>query len=162
MARSGPRGQETMKLDNQFESDMFWLEQLPLNLRPNERQIEELEKLRRHYRLPNNVFLMILSSSPAITLRVQENVYANAKQRMPNASEKQLLEAVFKSRVFPQNPEGLRMTDEEIQRQMQHIDCLEDLIKRITEIETQELRFQRDLFGIGRRVAKRIDGILQS
>ena len=162
MARSGPRGQETMELNNRFESDMFWLEQLPRNLRPDERQIEELEKLRRRYRLPNDMFLMILCSSPAITRRVQENVYANAKQRMPNASEKELLEAVFKSRVFPQNPTGLRITDEEVKREMQHIDCLEDLIKRITEIETQEQRFQRDLFGIGRRFAKRIDGILQS
>ena len=54
------------------------------------------------------------------------------------------------------------MTDEEIQREMQHIDCLEDLIKCITEIETQEPRFKRDILGIGRRIAKRIDGILQS
>jgi len=151
-----------VKLDNPLESEVFWSEQLPRNLRPNERQIEELEKLRRRYRLPNDMFLMILGSSTAITRRVQENVYANAKQRMPKASEKELLEAVFKSRVFPQNPAGLRMTEEGIQREMQHIDCLEDLIKRITEIETQEPRFQRDIFGIGKRIAKRIDGILQS
>lgn len=151
-----------MKLDNQFRPDIFWLEQLPRNLRPNERQIEELEKLRRRYLLPNNTFVMILGSSPAITRRVQENVYANAKQRMPQASEKELLEAVFKSRVFPQNPAGLRMTDEEIQGEMQNIDCLEDLIKRITEIETQEPRFQRDILRIGKRIAKRIDSILQS
>lgn len=151
-----------MKLDNQFESDMFWLEQLPRNLMPDERQIEELEKLRRRYRLPNDMFLTILCGSPVITRRVQENVYATAKRRMPNASEKELLEAVFKSRVFPQNPAGLRISDDEIQREMQYINCLEDLITHVTEIETQELRFQRDLFGIGRRVAKRIDIILQS
>lgn len=151
-----------MKLDNQFESDMFWLEQLPRNLMPDERQIEELEKLRRRYRLPNDMFLTILCGSPVITRRVQENVYATAKRRMPNASEKELLEAVFKIRVFPQNPAGLRISDDEIQREMQYINCLEDLITHVTEIETQELRFQRDLFGIGRRVAKRIDIILQS
>jgi len=151
-----------MKLDNQFEADIFWLERLPRNLRPDEKQIEELENLRRRYRLTNDVFLMTLLSSPVMTRRVQENVYANVKQRMPNAPEKELLEAIFKSRVFPQNPAGLRMTDEEIQREMQHIDCLEDLIKCITEIETQEPRFKRDILGIGRRIAKRIDGILQS
>lgn len=151
-----------MKLDNPFRPNIFWLEQLPRNLRPNERQIEELEKLRRRYRLPNDTFVMILVSSPAITRRVQENVYANAKRQMPKASEKELLEAVFKSRVFPQNPTGLRMTEEEIQSEMQRIDCLEDLIKRITEIEEQEPRFQRDMFRIGKRIAKRIDGILQS
>ena len=150
-----------MKLDNQFRPDIFLLEQLPRNLRPNERQIEELEKLRRHYLLPNNTFVMILGSSPALTRRVQENVYANAKRKMPKASEKELLEAVFKSRVFPQNPEGLRMTEGEIQREMQLIDCLEDLIKRITEIEAREPRFQRDLFRIGRRIAKKVDRILQ-
>ena len=153
-----------MNVDNQFRfrADVFWLEQLPRNLRPDEDKCEELEAVRRRYHLPHDLFVGIVASSPGITRRVQENIYADRKQRMPEASEKELLQAVFKNRVFPQNPGGLRITDEQIQKEMQHIHCLQDLIRRITEIETKESRFQRDIFGIGTRVAKRIDRILQS
>ena len=138
----------------------FWLEQIPRNLRPDDSKCEQLEKVRTRYHIPNDIFVEILLSSPAITRRVQENTYAAAKENMPNASERDVLEAVFRSRIFPQNPAGLKLTEEQVRQAMQSICTLEDLIRRITEMEKGEARFIRDPLRIGRRVAKKIDRIL--
>lgn len=151
-----------MNLLRKFWPEQQWLEQIPANLRPDESKCEELEKLRRRYHLPNDIFVEILLGSTSITRRAQENAYANAKEKMPNTSEKDLLEVVFRSRVFPQNPFGLKMTDDEIKMAIQSINSLEDLIEYFTEIEKKEPKFTRDAFGLGRRIAKKIDEILKS
>lgn len=97
-----------------------------------------------------------------ITRRVQENAYVKAKEQMPNAPEKELLEAVFRSRVFPQNPCGLKMNEEEIRGKVRNITSLQDLITYFIEEDKKEQRFQRDIFGIGEKLAKEIDRILES
>jgi len=141
---------------------IWWYEQLPHNLKPDESRCEELEKLRKRYHMPNDIFLSVLLSSPMITRRVQENAYTKAKEQMPNAPEKELLEAVFRSRVFPQNPYGLKMSEEEIRGKVRNITSLQDLITYFIEEDKEEQRFQRDIFGIGKKLAKEIDRILES
>ena len=143
-----------------FDPGIWWPEQIPHNLRPDETKCEELEKVRRRYHIPNDIFLGIILSSPAIARRVQENVYADAKKQMPDASEKDLLEAVFRSRVYPENPCGMKLTEEEVEQEMQRIHSLDDLIEQVIEIEKPEPRFQKDFFGISKRIAKKIDNIL--
>ena len=143
-----------------FEGERFWLEQIPANLRPDESKCEQLEKVRTKYHIPNDIFVGILLSSSVITRRVQGNVYAAAKEDMPEASEKDVLEAVFRSRIFPQNPAGLKLTEEQIQGEMQKICTIGDLIERIIEMEKEEAQFIRDPLRIGERLAKKIDRIL--
>jgi len=51
-----------------FDPNIFWLEQLPRNLRPDENKVEELERLRTHaichiFPLPNDTFTEIILSS---------------------------------------------------------------------------------------------------
>lgn len=133
---------------------------MPNNLRPDETKCEELEKVRRRYHMSNDIFLGIVLSSPAIARRVQENVYADAKEQMPDVSEKDLLKAVFRSRVYPENPCGMKLTEEEVEQEMQRIHSLDDLIERVIEIEKTKPRFQKDFFGFGKRIAKKIDNIL--
>lgn len=58
-----------------FNPEISWLEQLPSNLRPDDDKVEKLENLRSHYFLPNDIFVGIILSSPAITRQVQKNVY---------------------------------------------------------------------------------------
>ena len=149
-----------------FDSTIWWLEQLPSNLRPDEDKVEELEKLRSHaichiLPLPNDMFAEIILSSRWATRRVQENVYMMAKEKMPDASEKELLEAVFRSRIFPQNPAGLKMAEEEIDKEMQNINSLNDLIEYFVQRDKEENRFVRDVLGIGKRIANKIDNILR-
>ena len=134
---------------------------MPANLRPDERKCEELEKLRKRYHMPNDTFVVVLLGSPVITRRVQENAYTDAREQMPNASEKELLEAVFRSRVFPQNPAGLRLTEDQIQKEVQSINSLQDLTERVIKMEKKEPRFIRDALAIGSKVATRIDEILE-
>ena len=148
-------------MSNLFNPEISWLEQLPSNLRPDNDRVGELQNLRSHYHIPNNIFIGIITSSPEITRRVQGNVYKMAKEKMPNASEKEVLEAVFRTRVFPQNPAGLKMTEEEIRKVIQSINSLNDLIEYFIQRDKEEPRFQRDLLGIGKKIANKIDNILK-
>jgi len=144
-----------------FNPEISWFKQLPSNLRPDDDKVEELEILRSHYYIPNNIFIGIITSSPEITRRVQGNVYKMAKEKMPNASENEVLEAVFRTRIFPQNPAGLKMTEEEICKEIQDINSLNDLIEYFIQRDKEEPRFQRDMFGISKKIANKIDNILK-
>jgi len=135
-------------MSNLFNPEISWLEQLPSNLRADNDRVKELENLRSHCHIPNNIFIGTITSSPEITRRVQENVYKMAKDKMPNASEKEVLEAVFRTRVFPQNPVGLKMREEEIRKGIQSINSLNDLVEYF-------------ILGIGRKIANKIDNILK-
>ena len=148
-------------MSNLFNPEISWFKQLPSNLRPDDDKVEELENLRSHYHVPNDIFIGIILSSPEITRRVQGNVYKMAKEKMPKVSEKELLEVVFKTRIFPQNPLGLKMTEEEIQKEIESINSLNDLIEYFIQRDKEEARFTRDLFGIGSKIAKKIDTILE-
>ena len=148
-------------MSNLFNPEILWFKQLPSNLRPDDDKVEELENLRSHYHVPNDIFIGIILSSPEITRRVQGNVYKMAKEKMPKASEKELLEVVIRTRIFPQNPLGLKMTEEEIQKEIESINSLNDLIEYFIQRDKEEARFTRDLFGIGSKIAKKIDTILE-
>ena len=148
-------------MSNLFNPEISWLEQLLYNLRPDNDRVKELENLRSYYHIPNNIFIGIITSSPEITRQVQENVYKRAKDKMPNASEKEALEVVFRTRVFPQNPVGLKMTEEEIRKGIQSINSLNDLVEYFIQKDKEEPRFQRDILGIGRKIVNKIDNILK-
>ena len=138
-----------------------WLGHIPSNLMPDEKQCGQLEKLRIHHHIPNNIFAQLLLSSSATTCRVQENVYSNAKKQMPNASEQELLEAVFRSRVFPQNPCGLHMTEKDISKELQHINSLDDLKRYFIKLDKKEFSFPKKPSGIGRKLNEKISKILE-
>ena len=149
-----------------FDPKIWWFEQLPSNLRPDESEVEELEKLRSHaifhiFPLPNDMFTEIILSSRWAVRQVQENVYMMAKEKMPDASEKEFLEAVFISRIFPQNPAGLEMTEEEIDKEMRNINSLDGLIEYFVKRDKKESSFIRDVFGVGKRIANKVDKILE-
>ena len=148
-------------MSNLFNPEILWLEQLPSNLRPDNDKVEKLENLRSHYHIPNDIFIGIITSSHEIIRRVQENVYKMAKEKMPKASEKELLEAVFRTRIFPQNPAGLKMTEEEICKEIKNINTLNDLAEYFIRKDKEEPRFQRDILGIGKKIANKIDNILK-
>ncbi len=148
-----------------FDPQIWWFEQLPSNLRPDESKVEELEKLRSHaifyvFPIPNDMFAEIILNSHWATHQVQENVYIMAKEKMPDASEKELLEVVFRSRISPQNPAGLEMTEEEIDEAMRSINSLDDLIQYFVQRDKEIPRYRRDVFGTGKKIANKVDKIL--
>jgi len=129
-------------MEDFLNSNILWFEQLPRNLRPDDEKVAELEKLRCQYHLPNDLFAGILLGSPEITRQVQKNIYNLAKEKMPKASEKELLEVVFRTRIFPQNPTGLKMTEEEVQKEMQDINSLNDLVEYLYKKTKKSLDFK--------------------
>ena len=142
---------------------MGWVDQIPYsNLKPDEKKCDELEKLRIRYHIPNDIFAKLLLSSSAITRQVQENVYFDAKKQTPNASEKELLESVFRSRVFPQHPYGLKITEEEIRKALENINSLDDLKGYFVEMDEKEMSFLGAPFGIGKKLNRKIGEILES
>jgi len=52
---------------NPYNSGIWWFEQLPFKLKPKDDKVEKLENLRSLYFLPNDIFVGIILSSPAIT-----------------------------------------------------------------------------------------------
>ena len=77
-------------------------------------------------------------------------MYKELKKQMPQASEKEILKAVFKTRAFAWPP-GPAVTEEEIDKAMESINSLEDLIDYFIKEDSQGLEFP-DPFGIGARV----------
>jgi hypothetical protein len=144
-----------------FTHPIFWLEQIPPSMKLDDDKVVKLERLRRRYALGNEEFLLMVLSSPAITRKVQENLYSIAKEQMPDASEEEVLKAVFRCRLFPQHPLGLQLTDDEIQAALQGIKSLNDLKQYFVEMDEKLGRVLRDPFGIGRKVANKIDQILE-
>ena len=91
-------------------------------------------------------------SSPWATRRIQENIYAQSREKMPKASEKEILKTVFASRVFLPTPFGYKMTEKEINEAMESINSLEDLTAYFIERDEAEEPAPPDPFGIGARI----------
>jgi len=144
-----------------FTRPIFWLEQIPYTLKPNDDKVVKPENLRRQYGISNKEFVVMILNSPIITRKVQDHKYSRAREQMPNASEKELLEIVFRQRLFTQSiVGGVQLTQDEIQVTLQNINSLEDLKQYVVQMDEKQVRFLRDPFGIGKKVAKKINEIL--
>jgi hypothetical protein len=132
--------------------DHQWLNHLRPDIHPELYKVDELENLRRLYNIPHKFFAMRILSSPWATRRIQENIYAQSREKMPKASEKEILKTVFASRVFLPTPFGYKMTEKEINEAMESINSLEDLTAYFIERDEAEEPAPPDTFGIGARI----------
>jgi len=130
--------------------DLEWLDQVRPDAHPEPHKTDELENHRRSYGIPHSLFAFRVLGSPWMTRRVQESMYLELKKKIPQSSEKELLKAVFKTRAFAWPP-GPATTEEEIDKAMESIDSLEDLIGYFTKEDAKESP-SPDPFGIGARV----------
>lgn len=62
-------------------------------------KVKPLELLRQQYNIPHDLFSLRILSSPSTTKQLQKNLLSDLKIKMPNASEKELWEAVLLSRI---------------------------------------------------------------
>lgn len=132
--------------------DLQWLNHLRPDIHPELYKVDELENLRQLYNIPHKFFAMRVLSSPWATRRIQESIYAQSREKMPKASEKEILKTVFASRVFLPTPFGYKMTEKEINEAMESINSLEDLTAYFIERDEAEEPALPDPFGIGARI----------
>jgi len=130
--------------------DLEWLDQVRPEVHPEPHKIDELESLRRSYGIPQDLFALRVLGSPWAFRRLQESIYTQLRTERPGASEKELLKALFKTRVFAL-PVGPITSEEEIDKVMESISSLEDLINYFIREEGKE-QSSPDPFGIGARI----------
>ena len=129
-----------------FWSDLPWVKLLPRDLRPDEKRMSELEKLRASFGIPHEALGMRVMSSPITTRRVQGNCLETFRIHNPGASEKELFRMVLVSRV--QAPPSLGMTQQEIDQAMENINSFDELCDYIVKLDEEGPSFP-DPFGIG-------------
>ena len=129
-----------------------WVRLLPPNLRPDDKIISELEKLRLAFDIPHEALAMRVISSSITTKKVERYNLEAFRIQNPQASEKELLKMVFVSRT--QRPPEIEMTAQDIDNAMKKINSLDDLCDYIAKLE-EKYSFP-DPFDLG----KRIDEIL--
>ena len=125
-----------------------WAKLLPPNLRPDEKRISELEKLRVEFNIPHEALVMRVMSSPVTTRRGERDYLEILKIRNPRATEEELLRMVLVSRM--QRPPAIEMTEQEIDKAMENINSFDDLCDYIVKSE-EEYSFP-DPLGLGRQI----------
>lgn len=130
--------------------DFEWLDHVRPDAHPDISRVDQLEDLRRSYDIPHPIFAWRVVCSPWMTRRIQESIYMQAKREKPEVSEKEILTDVFKTRAFAWPP-GPATTEEEIDKAMESIDSLEDLVGYFIREDAKEIP-SPDPFGIGARV----------
>lgn len=128
--------------------DLQWLNQLRPDVHPEPCKVDELETLRQIYDIPSEIFAMLILGLPWATRRIQENIYAQYRKKMPKATEKELLKAVFASRALAPVPFGLGMSEEEMDRAMESINSLEELTTYFIRRDEAERPSPPDPLGI--------------
>jgi len=130
--------------------DFEWLDHVRPDAHPDISRVDQLEDLRRSYNIPHPVFAWWVIGSPWTTQRIQESIYMRVKKAKPQALEKEILKDVFKTRAFAWPPVPVT-TEEEIDKAMESIDSLEDLVGYFIREEAKEIP-SPDPFGIGSMV----------
>jgi len=136
-----------------------WVRMLPANLRPNDKCIKQLEKLRVQYEMPHSHDLMMMrvAQSKTTTRKVQRNALGYYRRHSPNASEKELLRMVLISRLRSSqltNVYNLPIydtTEEAIDKAMENINSFDDLVGYIIGLDKQEPSVP-DPIELGRRI----------
>lgn len=123
-----------------------WVKLLPPYLRPEKKQINELEKLRTRYDIPHDALALRIMSSPVTTRKIQRQSYEHLRIQYPALSEQELLKKVLISRMMA--PPSYEITEKEIDQAMKNINSFDDLCKYIISLDEQEPAFP-DPLGIG-------------
>jgi len=126
-----------------------WVKILRLDLRPDEKRIEELERLRVEFGIPHEALAMRVMSSPATTRKVQKKCLETWRIQNPGKSERELFKMVLISRI--QAPPSFEMTEPEIDEALKNINSFDELCDYIIKLDEQEPSFP-DPLGIGRRI----------
>jgi phage FluMu protein Com len=137
--------------------DLSWLNHLAPHFHPAAQKIKELETLRHLWDIPHDVFAVGIVGSVWATEQLQRKLYEEAKHTNPLASDKEIFREMVASRTENRIPFGLDMDEEAVDKAIESMKSLDDLVVFILKEESEEPSWP-DPFGIG----SKIEGILRS
>ena len=113
-----------------------WYNMLPSHLK-HIKDINRLEYFRVSHSIDNETFSNIIASSPWATKKTQYDVYEKIKSNNPEASEKDNLKMLLRTRL--KNPEvekvfGVQYTDNDVEEMSKKISCVDDVVKIAIDI----------------------------
>lgn len=143
-----------------------WLYDMPASLHPHARIVRELEELRKQNRIPHKAFSSLVLQSPGITRMLLERQFDDFRRRRPDATLKELFDAIIQFRYFTTDiadgmtPEEARQLLNQPWRQsivksvVEGISTIDDLARYIVDEYEEFWEFTSDPAGINSRIAE--------
>lgn len=122
---------------------------------PTPEKTRKLETLRQLWTIPDEEFWWLVIGTYWATEQLQRKLYAEGKHTTPSASDKGIFRAIISSRTENRIPLGLDMGEEEIDKALEPINSLDDLVSFVLSQEKKQVgREPRglDLFGVGSKI----------
>jgi Asp-tRNA(Asn)/Glu-tRNA(Gln) amidotransferase C subunit len=119
--------------------EWYWM--LPEQFRPDDAEperIHALDALRQSWSLDHMLFSDIIMQSYWTTKRIQRQLYDDEKKLYPELSDKLLFKEIIMSRTISRIPMGLDISEEEVERVVDHIESIEELIEYIIKKERED------------------------
>jgi len=135
--------------------ELNWLNHLEPHFHPAPRKIKELENLRQLWNIPDEVFAMGIIGTYWATEQLQRKLYEEAKQLNPRASDKEIFREIITSRTENRIPLGLDMNEEEVDKAVESINSIDDLVDFVLSKESKEASEEPpwpDPFGVGSKI----------
>jgi len=141
--------------------ELLWLNHLAPHFHPTPRKIKELEDLRQLWSIPDEVFAMGIIGTYWATEQLQRKLYDEAKQMNPRASDKEIFKEMIASRTENRIPLGLDMDEEEIDKAVESISSIDNLVDFVLSKESEEVSAEPpwpDPFGVRTRIEEILRG----
>jgi hypothetical protein len=133
--------------------NLSWLNHLAPYFHPAPRTINELEILRQRWDIPHDVFAMGIVGSNWATEQLQRKLYEESKYINPASTDKEVFREMLISRTKSRIPLGLDMNEEEVDRAIESMKSIDDLVGFIFTKEAEEPCWP-DPFGIAGKIAE--------
>jgi len=132
--------------------DEVFADQMPLGLDMNEEEIEKAIESAN-----SEAFAMTIIGTYWATEQLQRQLFERGKDEAPRASDKEIFREIITSRTENRIPLGLDMNEEEIEKAIESINSIDDLVDFVLSKESEEPPWP-DPLGI----RSRIEEILRS
>ncbi len=135
--------------------ELKWLNHLEPHFHPAPDKIKELENLRQLWTIPGEVFGLGIIGTYWATEQLQKKLYEEAKQMNPRASDKEIFREIITSRTENRIPLGLDMNEEEVDKAVESINSIDDLVDFVLSKESEEVSAEPpwpDPFGVGSKI----------
>ena len=135
--------------------ELKWLNHLEPHFHPAPDKIKELEHLRQLWTIPGEVFWEGIIGTYWATEQLQRKLYEEAKQMNPRASDKEIFREIITSRTENRIPLGLDMNEEDVDKAVESINSIDDLVDFVLSRESKEANEEPpwpDPFGIGSKI----------